>query len=196
MKKNYSDEEIRDQVTEFYDNIANGKTHTQVKSIDLYKSLGYDENLLKKLPEEISSGLSCGNPLDNLILQKDDVLLDLGCGMGLDVFMARLKYPDSKMIYGMDRLDSMIKKASMVRDKKKFKNIEFKRGELIDMPFEDNSIDKIISNCVINLEPNKLKVYEEIHRILKPNGMFIISDITLKKNLNEDILSLDNIYGS
>jgi len=64
------------------------------------------------------------------------------------------------------------------------------------MPFEDNSIDKIISNCVINLEPNKQKVYQEIHRILKPNGMFIISDITLKKQLNDDILSLDNIYGS
>ena len=196
MNKQYTDEEIRQQVTNFYDNIAVGKTSTEVNSIDLYKSLGYDPKLLEKIPEEVSSGLSCGNPFDNLVLKDTDTLLDLGCGMGLDVFMARITYPNSNTIYGMDRLESMIQKASKVRDKKGFKNIEFVQGELIDMPFEDNSIDKIISNCVINLEPNKQKVYEEIHRILKPNGMFIISDITLKKQLNDDILSLDNIYGS
>lgn len=196
MSKKYTDEEIRQQVTNFYDNIAVGKTSTEVNSIDLYKSLGYDPKLLEKILEEVSSGLSCGNPLDNLVLKDTDTLLDLGCGMGLDVFMARITYPNSNTIYGMDRLESMIQKASKVRDKKGFKNIEFVQGELIDMPFEDNSIDKIISNCVINLEPNKQKVYQEIHRILKPNGMFIISDITLKKQLNDDILSLDNIYGS
>lgn len=196
MNKQYTDDEIRQQVTNFYDNIASGKTSTKVKSIDLYKSLGYDPKLLEKIPEEVPSGLSCGNPLDNLVLKDTDTLLDLGCGMGLDVFMARITYPNSNTIYGMDRLESMIQKASKVRDKKGFKNIEFVQGELIDMPFEDNSIDKIISNCVINLEPNKQKVYQEIHRILKPNGMFIISDITLKKQLNDDILSLDNIYGS
>ena len=196
MNKQYTDEEIRQQVTNFYDNIAVGKTSTEVNSIDLYKSLGYDPKLLEKIPEEVSSGLSCGNPLDNLVLKDTDTLLDLGCGMGLDVFMARITYPNSNTIYGMDRLESMIQKAIKVRDKKGFKNIEFIQGELIDMPFEDNSIDKIISNCVINLEPNKQKVYQEIHRILKPNGMFIISDITLKKQLNDDILSLDNIYGS
>lgn len=155
MSKQFTDEEIRQQVTNFYDNIASGKTSTKVKSIDLYKSLGYDPNLLQKIPEEVSSGLSCGNPLDNLVLKDTDTLLDLGCGMGLDVFMARITYPNSNTIYGMDRLESMIQKASKVRDKKGFKNIEFVQGELIDMPFEDNSIDKIISNCVINLEPNK-----------------------------------------
>lgn len=196
MSKQYTDEEIRQQVKKFYDNIAQGKTTTKVKSIDLYKSLGYDTKLLQQLPEEISSGLSCGNPLDNLVLKDNDTLLDLGCGMGLDVFMARIKYPNSNTIYGMDRLKSMIEKAEKVRDKKEFKKIEFVQGELIKMPFEDNSIDKIISNCVINLEPNKLQVYREIHRILKPNGMFIISDITLKKPLTKEIMSLDNIYGS
>ncbi|WP_297809982.1 methyltransferase domain-containing protein [uncultured Finegoldia sp.] len=196
MSKQYTDEEIRQQVKKFYDNIAQGKTTTKVKSIDLYKSLGYDTKLLQQLPEEISSGLSCGNPLDNLVLKDTDTLLDLGCGMGLDVFMARIKYPNSNTIYGMDRLKSMIEKAEKVRDKKGFKKIEFVQGELIKMPFEDNSIDKIISNCVINLEPNKLQVYREIHRILKPNGMFIISDITLKKPLTKEIMSLDNIYGS
>lgn len=196
MSKQYTDEEIRQQVKKFYDNIAQGKTTTKVKSIDLYKSLGYDTKLLQQLPEEISSGLSCGNPLDNLVLKDTDTLLDLGCGMGLDVFMARIKYPNSNTIYGMDRLKSMIEKAEKVRDKKEFKKIEFVQGELIKMPFEDNSIDKIISNCVINLEPNKLQVYREIHRILKPNGMFIISDITLKKPLTKEIMSLDNIYGS
>lgn len=196
MSKQYTDEEIRQQVKKFYDNIAQGKTTTKVKSIDLYKSLGYDTKLLQQLPEEISSGLSCGNPLDNLVLKDTDTLLDLGCGMGLDVFMARIKYPNSNTIYGMDRLKSMIEKAEKVRDKKEFKKIEFVQGELIEMPFEDNSIDKIISNCVINLEPNKLQVYREIHRILKPNGMFIISDITLKKPLTKEIMSLDNIYGS
>lgn len=118
MSKQYTDEEIRQQVTNFYDNIASGKTSTKVKSIDLYKSLGYDPNLLQKIPEEVSSGLSCGNPLDNLVLKDTDTLLDLGCGMGLDVFMARITYPNSNTIYGMDRLESMIQKASKVRDKK------------------------------------------------------------------------------
>lgn len=191
-----SHEEIRQEVDSFYKKVSTGEVATQVSARSIEQSLGYDEKLLQELPDEIRLGLSCGNPLEHLFLEDGETLLDLGSGTGVDVFLARLKFPRSGTIYGLERLPEMIERADKVRLKKNFSNIEFRLGTLTNMPFADGSIDKIISNCAINLEPDKATVYAEIHRVLKPGGMFFISDITLKQPLSKAISSQDNLYGS
>ena len=142
--------------------------------------------MMNQLPKGTDLGLSCGNPLENFELENGETLIDLGCGTGKDLFLTRIKYPDSGTLYGLDRLDEMILKAEKTRDMKKFKNIEFRQGTLTSMPFEPESMDKAISNCVINLEPEKQFVYNELYRILKKGGRFYISDIMLKKELPEE----------
>lgn len=189
-------EAIRQEVESYYQKVSTGEIIMPVSGDTLYQSLGYDQSLLDQLPEEIRLGLSCGNPLEHLFLEAGETLLDLGCGTGIDVFLTRLKFPEAGTIYGMDIQPEMIKKAERVRDKKQFKNIEFHQGILTDMPFADGSIGKIISNCVINLEPDKQKVYDEIYRVLKPGGMFFISDITLKRELSEEIKAIPDLHGS
>ena len=199
MKKNTDSknhQEIRQEVDDFYNRVAASSKGVEVEPDSIYQSLGFDESLLMELPEDIRSGLSCGNPVEHLYVEEGDVILDLGCGMGLDVFMAKLKYPQAGMIYGVDKLPAMIQRAERARVYKKFEGIEFKQGVLTDLPFLDQSIDRVISNCVINLEHDKQKVYEEIYRVLKPNGMFFISDITLKKELSEEMRQQKDLYGS
>lgn len=193
MKKS---EEIRSEVDRFYTEIAKNKRGTKVKSSDLYESLGYDRELLDQLPEKIQMGLSCGNPLENLLLRDGETLLDLGSGTGVDVFLTRLKFPKAGTLYGIDVLQAMVDRANDVRDKKGFEGVEFVRGEVTDLPFEDGSISKVISNCVINLEPDKQKTYDEIYRVLEDGGMFIVSDIILKKPLPAEVLETKDIYGT
>ena len=156
---------IRLSVDNFYDNISKNKQKTKIDPKQLSKSLGYDEKIINEFPDEINMGLSCGNPINHLKIKEGQSLIDLGCGAGMDIFITKLE------------------KAKKVRDNKKFDNIEFIKGELINIPLEDKSVDRVISNCVINLEPDKQKVYDEIYRILKEDGMFVISDIILKKEL-------------
>ena len=180
MKNNMK---IRLSVDNFYDNISKNKQKTKIDPKLLSKSLGYDENIINEFSDEINMGLSCGNPINHLKIKEGQSLIDLGCGAGMDIFITKMKNPKVGMLYGLDRLDSMLEKAKKVRDNKKFDNIEFIKGELINIPLEDKSVDRVISNCVINLEPDKQKVYDEIYRILKEDGMFVISDIILKKDL-------------
>ena len=174
---------IRLLVDNFYDNISKNKQKTKIDPKLLSKSLGYDENIINEFPYEINMGLSCGNPINHLKIKEGQSLIDLGCGAGMDIFITKMKNPKVGMLYGLDRLDSMLEKAKKVRDNKKFDNIEFIKGELINIPLVDGAVDRVISNCVINLEPDKQKVYDEIYCILKEDGMFVISDIILKKDL-------------
>ena len=157
---------IRLSVDNFYDNISKNKQKTKIDPKELSKSLGYDENIINEFPDEINMGLSCGNPINHLKIKEGQSLIDLGCGAGMDIFITKMKNPKVGMLYGLDRLDSMLEKAKKVRDNKKFDNIEFIKGELINIPLADRSVDRVISNCVINLEPDKQKVYDEIYRIL------------------------------
>ena len=112
----------------------------------------------------------------------------------MDIFVTKMKNPKVGTLYGLDRLDSMLEKAKKVRDNKGFDNIEFIKGELINIPLEDKSVDRVISNCVINLEPDKQKVYDEIYRILKDDGMFVISDILLKQDLPTEWKKSEKLY--
>ena len=175
---------IRLSVDNFYDNISKNKHKTKIDPKKLSKSLGYDEKIINEFSDEINMGLSCGNPINYLKIKEGQSLIDLGCGAGMDIFITKIKNPKVGTLYGLDRLDSMLDKAKRARDNKGFDNIEFIKGELINIPLKNESVDRVISNCVINLEPDKQKVYDEIYRILKEDGMFVISDIILKKELS------------
>ena len=186
IKENSKNEKIRKSVDEFYRKISKDECRTEVSPEEVSESLGYSREMMSQLPKGVDLGLSCGNPLENFELKSGATLIALGCGTGKDLFLTRIKYPDSGTLYGLDRLDEMILKAEKTRDMKKFKNIEFRQGTLTSMPFELESMDKAISNCVINLEPEKQFVYNELYRILKKGGRFYISDIMLKKELPEE----------
>ena len=186
IKENSESEKIRKSVDEFYRKISQDEYRTKVSPEEVSESLGYSKEMMSQLPKGVDLGLSCGNPLENFELENGETLIDLGCGTGKDLFLTRIKYPDSGTFYGLDRLDEMILKAEKIRDMKKFKNIEFRQGTLASMPFDSESMDKAISNCVINLEPEKQFVYNELYRILKKGGKFYISDIMLKKELPEE----------
>ena len=186
INKNSENEKIRKSVDEFYRKISQDEYRTEVSPEEVSTSLGYSTEMMEQLPKGTDLGLSCGNPLENFELENGETLIDLGCGTGKDLFLTRIKYPDSGTLYGLDRLDEMILKAEKIRDMKKFKNIEFRQGTLTSMPFEPESMDKAISNCVINLEPEKQTVYNELYRILKNGGKFYISDIMLKKELPKE----------
>lgn len=186
LKENEENDRIRNSVDEFYRKISTNEYKTEISPEEVSSSLGYSEEMMRQLPKGSDMGLSCGNPLENLELGVGETLIDLGCGAGKDLFLTRMKYPFSGTLYGMDRLSEMISKAERMRDMKKFENIEFRQGTLTSMPFESGSIDKAISNCVINLEPEKQHVYNELYRILKPGGKFYISDIMLKRDLPEE----------
>ena len=185
---------IRLSVDSFYDSISKKKQKTKIDPKKLSKSLGYDEKIINEFPDEINMGLSCGNPVNHLKIKEGQSLIDLGCGAGMDIFITKMKNPKVGTLYGLDRLDSMLEKAKKVRDNKKFDNIKFIKGELIDIPLEDKSVDIVISNCVINLEPDKQKVYDEIYRILKDDGMFVISDILLKQELPTEWKNSEKLY--
>ncbi len=149
------------------------------------KSIGYSDEEMTAVPEA-NMGLGCGNPLAISKIKLGDIVLDLGSGAGFDAFLAAKKVGASGKVIGIDMTQEMIVKATILANKYKYTNVEFKLGEIENLPIEDNSIDIIISNCVINLVPDKLKVFQEAHRVLKSGGCMYISDIVLLEDLSEE----------
>ena len=148
------------------------------------RSIGYkDEDI--SFASSANLGLGCGNPIALANLKKGDVVLDLGSGAGFDSFLAAKKVGSSGKVIGIDFTDEMIKKSKKLADDYGFKNVEFRLGDIENLPFENESFDVIISNCVINLAPDKLKVFREAYRVLKYNGRMYVSDIVLLEKLSE-----------
>jgi SAM-dependent methyltransferase len=157
-------------------------------SSDIYsRSLGYTEEELKLVPEGANLGLGCGNPTGNADIKEGEVVLDLGSGAGFDCFLAANKVGKSGKVIGVDMTPSMIDKARENAIKGNYENVEFRLGEIENLPVADNTVDLIISNCVINLSPDKMRVYQEGFRVLKPGGRFIVSDIVLSQELPDSI---------
>jgi len=150
--------------------------------------IGYTIDEIRDLPSDISEfSLGCGNPVALASIRKGETVLDIGSGGGLDVFLASRKVGSKGKVIGLDMTEQMLKKAEQNARKGNYTNVEFRLGEAEDIPVEDNSVDLVMSNCVINLVPNKEKVYREIYRILKPGGRFVISDLVTEKELDESI---------
>jgi len=152
---------------------------------DISKSIGYTDEELKVVGEA-NLGLGCGNPLAFGNIKEGDIVLDLGSGAGMDAILASQKVGEKGKVIGVDMTEEMIEKAEENAKKQGIKNVEFLLGEIENLPIKDNSVDTIITNCVINLTSDKDKTFSEAYRVLKQGGKIYLSDIVLLEELTEE----------
>ena len=191
--------DLREVIRKAYSEIANqescgcGSSCCGNTSAELIaSSLGYKPQELSQIPQGANMGLSCGNPVAIASLQPGEVVLDLGAGGGFDAFISARKVGPTGRVIGVDMTPDMVHKArnnvQSFRESSSLNNVEFRLGEIEHLPVENESIDVVISNCVINLSPDKSQVWSEIARVLKPGGRVSVSDMAILKPLPDAVL--------
>jgi len=158
------------------------------------EAIGYLKEDMQHIPEEAVMGLGCGNPIAIAELKAGEVVLDLGSGAGVDVFLAAKKVGPTGRVIGVDMTEEMVHKAKDIASAHGYHNVDFRLGEIERLPVEDGSVDAIISNCVINLSPDKAEVFAEAYRVLKPGGRLTVSDIVSEGALPDEIRRDSNAW--
>ncbi len=161
---------------------------------DYSKELGYTQEELNSAPKGANMGLGCGNPQAIAALKQGETVLDLGAGGGFDAFLAARKVGSSGKVYGVDMTPEMISKARKNAVRDGYHNVEFLLGEIEHLPLPNDSIDVIISNCVLNLSTNKTQVFSEAFRVLKAGGRIAISDMVAHKSLPPEMVNNQELY--
>lgn len=162
----------------------------------LSRKVGYSESEIQAAPEGSNLGLGCGNPVAIASLKEGETVLDLGSGAGFDSFLAADRVGESGHVIGVDMTPEMLDRARHNAAKGGYTNVEFRLGEIENLPVADNSVDVVISNCVINLSPDKPRVFAEAFRVLKPGGRLMVSDIVLLRKLPDHIKNSIEAYVS
>lgn len=195
-----NEQEVKEIVKEKYGDIAKKQNKgcgcgcsTSSKIVD-YTIMKDDYSNLPGYVPEADLGLGCGLPTEFAAIKKGDTVVDLGSGAGNDVFVARSFVGDGGKVIGIDMTPEMVVKANKNNEKLGYTNVEFHLAEIEDMPLEENSADVIVSNCVLNLVPNKEKAFAEIYRVLKPGGHFCVSDIVIKGELPAGLKKSAEMY--
>lgn len=185
-----SSKQIKNIVKESYADIAKSSGScccSNEKAQRQSGEMGYSEDEINQVPTGSNLGLGCGNPVAIASLKPGELVLDLGSGAGFDAFLAVRKVGKKGRVIGVDMTDEMLEKARENAKKGGFDNVEFRKGDIENLPVEDKEVDVVISNCVINLAPNKERVFAETYRVLKPGGRLMVADVVLTKSLPEEI---------
>jgi arsenite methyltransferase len=188
-------DQLRDAVSRSYGRVAKQATdRTAPRAAEAARRIGYATEELEAVPEGANLGVGCGNPTAIDALRPGETVVDLGSGAGMDSFLAARAVGPTGKVIGIDMTDEMLKKARANARAVGSSNVEFRKGYIEALPLEDESVDAILSNCVINLSPEKHKVYAEAYRVLRPGGRMMVSDIVLERVLPDAVLQSIDVY--